>query len=91
MFPNLFYYTFRQLSKAKQKTTRYAGGRKEVIQKISPSGAIRLFRPIAKEGEKVYGKPNKQFDGWLGLFIPRQLIKRYAVFAVIVFAKLFEA
>ena len=37
---------FRQLSEAKQTTTRYAGGKQKVIPKNHQLGTIRMFRPI---------------------------------------------
>ena len=40
---------FRQLSEAKQKTTRYAGGRQVRYTKTHLSDTMRMFRPIAKE------------------------------------------
>jgi len=43
---------FRQLSEAKQKTTRYAGGGQKVIQKRHLSTTIRMFRPIAERKVK---------------------------------------
>ena len=44
-----FVNAFRQLSEAKQKTTRYAGGEQKVKQKNHLSSTIRVFRPIVKK------------------------------------------
>ena len=40
---------FRQLSRAKQATTRCAGGEKRLYKKTHRSVTIKVFRPIAKE------------------------------------------
>ena len=48
----VFFSALRQLSEAKQKTTRYAGGGEKVIQKKHLSTTIRMFRPIAERKVK---------------------------------------
>ena len=51
---------FRQLSEAKQKTTRYAGGDKKLNKKLTLAATIELFRPIGERKSELYGKPNEQ-------------------------------
>ena len=45
----IVFSAFRQLSRAKQTTTRYAGGEKRLYKKTHRSVTIKVFRPIAKE------------------------------------------
>ena len=45
----VFYSAFRRLSEAKQRTTRYAGGEKELYKKSHQTVTIRMFGPIAAE------------------------------------------
>lgn len=52
----VFISAFRRLSEAKQKATRYAGGREKVIQKAHPSATIKVFGSIAgSKGERKKG------------------------------------
>ena len=46
---HLCFSAFRQLSRAKQTTTRYAGGEKRLYKKTHRSVTIKVFRPIVKE------------------------------------------
>ena len=48
---------FRQLSEAKQKTTRYAGGNKKLYKK-SPFKYNKGVQAYCKKKGEMYGKPN---------------------------------
>ena len=53
----LFISAFRQLSEAKQKTTRYAGGNKKLYKK-SPFKYNKGVQAYCKKKGEMYGKPN---------------------------------
>lgn len=48
-----FFSAFRQLSEAKQKTTRYAGERKKLYKKITEPSTIRVVQAYCNKGKVI--------------------------------------
>ena len=51
--PGFVFYVLRQLSEAKQTTTRYAGAHRKLYKKITSRYTIRVFKSIVKKREVI--------------------------------------